>query len=453
MFDPNSILGDIKHRRERQILEGAWRFQLVAPLLDLRLSKADRQSIRAKLVAQKHVHPWRGAISVSPRTLRRWTAQYRKLRLAGLTAHSRKDLNTSRVLPPDALQTAHQFLKEDPRRSVHLVIQMLEQTNPDWEGKVARSTLDRHLRRLGKPGKTDPDVYRSFEAADPNSSWQGDILHGPDVSHDGKVVRSKLVCWIDDYSRYVCHLEAFADERLPVVETALKRAILKHGRPARILVDNGKVYSCKSFTLACSQLGIQKIHSAPYHPQSKGKVERFFRHLREGLLNEFDNLAEPLPLDRLNRILVAFVDRYHDRLHSSIKTTPRERYQPRLHRGVTLQALEEAFWQWDIRSVSPQGKIDFHGNQYYVDLSLANRKAIVRYDPYDIARILVWQDGRILSEATPVQLRNKTKPVQKKPSGKSEIAQQFLDALEKSQVERLTQELNLIQLPEEEDEA
>jgi hypothetical protein len=33
------------------------------------------------------------------------------------------------------------------------------------------------------------------------------------------------------------------------------------------------------------------------------------------------------------------------------------------------------------------------------------------------------------------------------------IAQQFLDALEKSQVERLTQELNLIQLPEEEDEA
>jgi putative transposase len=435
-------------------LEAAWRFQLLAPLVDSRISKEEKSALRKRLLTEKHEHPWRGATSLSSRTIRRWCAQFRKDKLAGLTTRLRADLNSCRKFSSEILDAARKIVEEDPRRTVSVVIHLLEASFPESQGTIARSTLDRHLRRLGKPGKEPGKSYLQFEATEANNLWQGDILHGPMVlTEEGKDCRAKVVCWLDDHSRYVCHLEAFADERLPAVETALKRAILKHGLPIRILVDNGKVYSCKSFLLACSQLGIQKIHSAPYHPESKGKIERFFRTLRDGLLNELENV-EKITLERLNRLLQAWLANYHSRSHSSLKMAPAQRYKPPLHRPVSLQNLEESFWQWDLRLVSPQGRIEFSGNHYFTDLSLAGQRLVVRYDPYDLSRIILWRDGRRLAEAAPEQLLQSHRPRKLKPikDAKSEATERFLDALEKSQIERLGQEINLIQLPDVQEE-
>jgi putative transposase len=455
MIDPNHVLGSPSHRRDRQALEAAWRFQLIAPLLDPRLPWLRRQSLRALVLSEYHDHPWRGKVKVSPRTLRRWCAQYRKFRLSGLAARDRKDLNTSRNLPAGSLEAALQALQEDPRRPIALVVEHLENLNPDWKGKIARSTLDRHLRRVGKPKpeSSKGGAYLSFEAAEPLELLQSDIVHGPYIIGDkNQQVRCKIVSWLDDYSRFGCHLEAFPDERFPVIEATLKRTILKHGLPRRVLVDNGACYSCKSFTLACSQLGIQKCHSTPYHPESKGKVEKFQQYLRRTLLNEIENL-DPLPLDRINRLLVAWLERYNNRKHSATGMTPLQRYQPLEHRSVSLQNLEEAFWQWALRTVSPQGRIEFSGNLYHADLSLANQKVVIRFDPFDLSRIIIWQDGRKLAEATPKELRYQSRPKKKVETQRktsSGMSEQYLEALEKAQLERLNQELNLIQLPDEE---
>ena len=453
MIDPNSILGDPRYRKDRLHLEAAWRFQLIASLLDKQLTKAARHIIRMRLLTERHDHPWRGKVKVSSRTLRRWCAQYRLFRLSGLVAQDRKDLGKSRVLPQGSTEAAIELLKEDPRRSVDQLIELLVISHPDWKGLIARSTLDRHIRQIGRPKKegADKGAYLSFEAKEPGHTLQGDIVHGPFIVDNGGQVRSKIVCWLDDHSRFCCHLQAFADERFPVIETSLKRSILKHGCPRRVLVDNGACYSCKSFALACSQLGIQVVHSAPYYPQSKGKIEKFFQYLRRSLLNEIENV-DPLPLEKMNRLLVAWLDHYHSRVHKAIKMTPRERYQPGEHRSVSLQTLEEAFWQWDIRTVSAQGRIDFSGNRYYADLSLANQRVVIRFDPFDLSRLILWQDGRKLSEATPEELRYHARPKKKKPksgTSPSEASERYLESLEKAQLKRLEQELNLIQLPDE----
>jgi len=387
--------------------------------------------------------------------LRRWCANFSKDRLPGLVAKRRDDNGRCRVIPAEAVESAQKLLEEEPRRTVATLVDMLLERKPEWKGLLSRSTLDRHLRRLGKPMRKKSDAYLSFEAADPDDLWQGDILHGSLALHEGKEVKAKWVCWLDDASRLVLDLQAFPDERFPVIEASLKRAILKHGRPRRILVDNGKVYSGHSFTLACSQLGIHKIHSAPYHPQSKGKVEKFFQFLRRNFLNEIENLP-PMPFERLNRLAGAWLDIYHDRPHKSLdEATPRQRYQPRLHRPVTLQVLEESFWQWDVRTISPQGRIEFHKGHYFVDLSLANQKVIVRYDPCDLSRIILWRDGQKLVEATATQLVHKTKPRRDLPISKkySDAAERFMQSLEKAQRERIQREVNLIQLPDEEADA
>ena len=447
MFDPNSILGDPRHRQEQLLLEAAWRFQLVAPLLDPLRSATQKTELRKQLIGEKHVHPWRGLISVSARSLRRWCNAYRQHRLKGLALQVRHDRGTARRLPLEALERAKQLFAEDPRRTVTAILRIMASEKPAWTS-LARTTLGRHLRAAGlRRGEPDKQAYGKFTADQPNQLWQGDILHGPRVFHEGKEVTAKVVCWLDDHARFICHLEAFANERLPAIEAALTRAILKHGKPNAVLVDNGKVYSGKNFSLACSMLGIHKIHSRPYHPESKGKQERLFRTLRDQLLNEVENVA-PIPLDRLNRLLDSWQEQYHTTRHSELKEAPRERFRGAPITPVPRELIEEAFLQWAVRRVSSQGIIDFAGQKYYVDPSLAGLQLIIRFDPYNVERIFLWQEGRKLGEASAETLINKTLVRQGKPAAKiqSDASERYLHSLEQAQLRKRQQELNLIQL-------
>jgi transposase InsO family protein len=452
MIDPNSILAGPRFRQDRLTLEAAWRFQIVAPMMAASLTKPQRQHIRARILAEEHTHPWRGRVRVSERSLRRWCAQYRKSQLPGLVAKRRNDRGCNRSIPPDALSFAEKLKRDDPRRPVEAILEMLAREKSEWEG-IRRSTLDRQLRRLTLPERQRQRTCLMFEAAAANSQWQGDILHGSPALHEGKSVKAKWVCWLDDHSRRVMDLQAFPDERFPVIEASLKRAILKYGRPERILVDNGKVYSGHALTLACSQLGIHKIHAAPYRPQTKGKVEKFFQLFRRRFLNEIE-LAPPQELERLNQLAAAWLERYHQRPHRGLEgKTPEERYQPPCYRSVTLQALEESFWQWEVRKVSVQGRIEFYKGHYYVDASFSGQTVIVRYDPFDLSRIVIWRDGRPLTEATATKLTYLRKPRRLTPSPRksSDASERFLDSLEQAQLERIQRELNLIELPEEAD--
>jgi len=458
LFDPNHILGAPEYRKDQLLLEAAWRYQIIAPLVDGGRPKTEMQEIRKLLLRTPQPHPWRGEVKLTARTLRRWCRSFRVYRLAGLTLSPRKDSGCSRKLPAGVLDLAKSLIEEDASRGSNSLVQLMKAQRPDWKVLVARSTLDRHLRQMGYTFSgvdPQPEAYRTFEATEPGHLWQGDICHGPLVVVGGKrTVVAKIVCWIDDHSRYIVHLEAYPNEKLPAIEAALTRAILKHGSPLRILVDNGKVYSGKSFTMACSQLGIHKIHSAPYHPQSKGKQERVFLTLRKQLLNEVENV-DPLPLEKLNRLLAAWVEAYHDTVHSETKMTPRKRFQGGVYRPAVLEFLEEAFLQWDVRKVSSQGKIEFAGQKYFVDLSLAHQKVIVRYNPFDLRRIVIWKDGRKLADATSENLVQRSLPRQARPDERkqSESAMRYLDSFEEAHQERLEREINLIQLPDQEDES
>ncbi len=52
-----------------------------------------------------------------------------------------------------------------------------------------------------------------------------------------------LFAIVDDFSRAIVHGEFYWDEKLPRLEDALKKAILRHGVPAQFYCDNGSVFS------------------------------------------------------------------------------------------------------------------------------------------------------------------------------------------------------------------
>ncbi len=170
--------------------------------MDPTLSKSRRQEIRARLLATTHEHPWRGPITLSERSLRRWCANFSKDRLPGLVAKRRNDNGRCRVIPAEAVESAQKLLEEEPRRTVATLVDMLLERKPEWKGLLSRSTLDRHLRRLGKPMRKKSDAYLSFEAADPDDLWQGDILHGSMALHEGKEVKAiSVACQALSFNR------------------------------------------------------------------------------------------------------------------------------------------------------------------------------------------------------------------------------------------------------------
>lgn len=448
MIDPDHILSRPDLRQEQLLLEAAWRYQLIAPLISELATPEQKTRARARLLEEPQQHPWRGPVRVSARSVRRWCRIYREKQLNGLKLQPRRDRGECSI-PAEALKRAKELLAEDGRRSVASLLCLLSAEKPEWK-TLKRTTLGRHLRAAGLCCRDKQErSYTKFEAEHPNQLWQGDVLHGPVVLVDERRVKAKVVCWIDDQSRYVVQLRAFANERLPVLEETLTRAIAQYGRPLSLLVDNGKIYSSKAFTLACSQLDIQKIHAAAYHPETKGKQERFFRTLRAQLLNEIENV-DPLPLDKFNALLQSWLERYHTTRHSSLKVTPRERFAGAPARPVSREMLEEAFLQWVQRKVSPQGVVCFAGQEYHVDPSLAGQQIIVRFNPFNLERIVVWRDGKRLCTASPETLLRRTlsRHRQAKEKSPSDASVRYLESLERDYERNLRKELNLIQLEE-----
>src|SRR5204862_58905 len=83
---------------------------------------------------------------------------------------------------------------------------------------------------------------------------------------------------------------------------------------------------------ACGKLGIRLIHSTPHRPQGRGKIERWFRGVREQFLVEVadsspEQLAErglspAAALLELNALFTAWVESvYHHRVHSETAQT------------------------------------------------------------------------------------------------------------------------------------
>lgn len=449
-------------QHEHHRLVAAFRWSIIAPLLRWDLNPAERRRIRREILAKNdHPDPVRGPRAISASTLRRWMQAYKLRGIDGLCPRLRSDQGKLKAFPAEVVERAIELRREAPRRPVEVIADHLAEDFPNIT--IARSTLDRHLRKRGWSRRalgTTAAPFIRFEAPFRGALYTGDVLHGPEViTPDGKLVRVKVFGWIDDFSRLVVSLRGYADERLPALEDSLLRAMLHYGVPHQIFVDNGLVFSSTQLALACGTLGVDKTHSTPGYAPSRGKIERFFRHLRERFLCEVEAL-DPLPLEDFNRYLEAWVESgYNLRVHSRTKQSPRDRWENSEVpvRTMSARQLHEAFLHWDRRKVGAAGEVKFHGNIYYADPTLAGQVVVLRFSPMDLREVFIHRDGRPLERITTEllvtrQLRRSPKPGQTKAT---KAARRFLDKISLQHEQQLARDSRLIRMqdiPREEDE-
>jgi hypothetical protein len=81
-----------------------------------------------------------------------------------------------------------------------------------------------------------------------------------------------------------------------------------------------------------------------------------------------------------------------------------------LSRQVDAATVRQAFLWREKRDVSSLGAVKIYSNLYEVDESLLGKTVEIRFNPYDLRRILVYHEGFFRCEARPYQMKNFTEP-------------------------------------------
>lgn len=269
---------------------------------------------------------------ISPKTGYKWLARFEAAGgdMQALHDRSRRPLNS----PARSCETTEQ------------AVLALRQQHPAWGGrKIARrlselglavlapSTVTHILHRHGLISPSPSEAARAwqrFEHEAPNSLWQIDFK-GDFPTLAG---RCHALTLLDDHSRFNLLLSAQAHTRTQPVRQQLIEVFRRYGLPLRINADNGSPWGSPSASgHSLSELavwlirqGVRVSFSAPYHPQTNGKLERFHRTLDVEVLagRSFADHAA------VQRAFDAWRPSYNcERPHEALKLqTPVQRYRP-----------------------------------------------------------------------------------------------------------------------------
>lgn len=403
---------------EKQRQEVAnFRYGLIASAVTRKLNPGEQAALLREIASHTYDIPYSQVKTVSLRTLERYLKDYREGGWDALLPSARADKLQCKQIAPDVLEKAIALKRESPTRSVRQIMAILELAGLVEPGALKESTLSRQLRRRGLTRKAlekgASGTFRRFEADHRNSCWQGDVQHTLYLPHpglNGKKKMAYLVVFLDDYSRYVVHGQFYFEERVPRLEDCFKKALLRHGIPDMIYVDNGAIYSSHHFSRVCGRLRTELKHTKPGRPQGRGKQEKFFRFVDLSFVPEAYDLIEQgkiQTLADLNRFFTAWLEvAYHQKVHNTFKQRPADRYHKCEHpiRRIPPHELAEIFLLEETRKVDKTSCISLMGTTYEVEPGLVREEIQLRFDPYDMSVIQVWKDGKRRKDARMLQM-------------------------------------------------
>lgn len=285
--------------------------------------------VRQALEEGSNVRALCRAYGISPTTGYRWLERYRASGVGGLGDRSRRPRRSPTTTPEDVVKAVIEVRREHPcwgGRTIHHVLRR-RGVAPLPHANTITGILHRH-GLIGTEESAKRRAFVRFERAEPNELWQMDFK-GHFALAAG---RCHPLTVVDDHSRYAVTLVACPNERRQGVQTALRETFARHGLPEEILIDNGPPWGTDfdhrhtKLTAWLMRLGIVPTHGRPYHPQTRGKSERFNGTLAREVIDGrvFADLGEAQAhFDAWRHVY------NHERPHQAIgNEPPASRYRP-----------------------------------------------------------------------------------------------------------------------------
>ena len=260
---------------------------------------------------------------ISRQTFYKFRRRFRDGGIEGLQELSRRPLSSPGQTPVEVedliVLRRKQLIEQGLDHGAQSIVWSLQR-----EGVVVPSvsTVWQILSRRGaitaQPQKRPKSATKRFVFSCPNECWQSDWTGW--VLADGSPVG--IAGTLDDHSRYVVALRAGpGDADATLVWEVMLAGIVECGVPSMSLSDNGIVYTGRfhehesAFEINLRALGVRTINSAPFHPQTCGKIERFWQTLKKWLA-----AGDPaVTIADLNALLEQFRTFYnHQRRHRAL---------------------------------------------------------------------------------------------------------------------------------------
>ncbi|MGQ4876101.1 MAG: DDE-type integrase/transposase/recombinase [Promethearchaeia archaeon] len=233
----------------------------------------------------------------SERTIYRWLEKCRA-KGSPVSHEIKKKQNRSRKYPQEVFNRIIELKEELPKRSAPMVYSILKREFPNICPSV--STIRKFIRDRGLTFKNREfkQGYIRFQRQCPNDLWQIDIAGVQTVGH---LRHLYLIGILDDCSRFIVSAEDFRTQESKNVIKVIRDAIISYGRPNQILADNGRQFRAlindlgTRYSKLLESMDIKPIFSSPNHPQTKGKLERWFGTVKQMFLPEGRNHVNKNP--------------------------------------------------------------------------------------------------------------------------------------------------------------
>jgi transposase InsO family protein len=379
-----------------------FRYGLIAPLVLETLPRGELTRRAQEIASRLYDIPHSTRRQVSVDTLLEWTLRYRRNGLAALMPKPRQDRGQMRVIPNSTAALIERLKRESPHRTGMALLNHLALAGDRSE--ISPSTLYRFLRSRGLTerqlleAKAAANGHKKYEAEFANQIWQSDMLFGPWVQRTGGgKIQVFLQATLDDASRLIPHAQFYPNQGLDSFLDCLRQAITARGLPTRLYMDNAKIYRSPQLARIAASIGILIIHTPPYQPEGRGKIERFFRSVRESFLSNLDPKAL-LSLDQLNEQLWHWLDTvYHRREHSALQTTPLLRWQRDIAQVRQLPPatdMRRLFFHRADRLVRRDSTFLLRHRFFEAPPHLAGKKIEVRFDPLELTHLEIYCAGK-----------------------------------------------------------
>lgn len=379
---------------ERKKKIALFRFGVISQLIGLQKgARGPTEVIIREIVAKLWDIPFSGRSYIARSTVLEWFKRYEDGggRLESLYPMDRCDRGRSRSLDQETELSLVNLKKELKGASLPVILKIARERkilSPDF------STSSQSIYRVFKKHGVDvEDVVREdirrYEAELPNDLWQSDCMHGPMVEVEGKQRKVFLFAFIDDHSRLIPHAEFYLKENLESFTSCLGKALSKRGLPRKLYTDNGPTFRSHHLGHITASIGIALLHSTPYRPEGRGKIERWFKTVRMRFLPALPSIIN---LCELNERLSEWIDKdYHIQIHSSIKEKPLDRYLRHLHLIRQVPAnLNDYFRHRAVRKVDKDRTISLCGRVYEGPVELIGSNVSLLYHEDDPHRVEVF---------------------------------------------------------------
>lgn len=409
------------------------RFAIIGPLLAAPPADGDLSAALNALAAKTWRHPFTGLeVRFGCSTIERWLYAARRAQdpVAALRNQVRRDIGRFPSLSANAVQALTAQYAQHPGWTAQLHHDNLHVTLAAAGGHAScpsYASVRRYLKAQGLVRKRPPRrgssgalaardrleqrEVRSYEVEHVLQLLHLDFHHGSRkvLTRRGEWVKPLLVGFIDDRSRWLCHLQWYTNEGTEELVHGLCQALQKVGLPRSIMTDRGSAMISAEFTAGLHRLGILHLPTLPYSPHVNGKQENLWGRVEGRLLAMLEG-EENLSLEQLNVATQAWVTQeYHRTVHSEIGGTPMQRYLAGPNVGRECPGSEElrAAFRIEIkrRQRRSDGTVSLDGQRFEIPSRYRHVAEVhLRYARWDFSRVdlIDARSGNILCPVRPL---------------------------------------------------